>query len=251
MVTNRVEFPNEDSFKEAVTFYAMEWDTEYFGVSSAKAILHKPLSQTEWHKLSRKFKDYQFISIENRNAEPANARLIGKFTSAYLVDVNIQFRKNIESGERCPSTVHIYQGLEHNEKILQMADFPYSKFTEDPELAARAGYEVYHHWIANSFGKENKFFAISRGTFDEINGFLLHSYTDQICTIELIHVAKDFFRVGVGTSLVRSIENAAFERGCTEIGVGTQMRNLNAINFYNKVGFRQIGCHQVFHIWKT
>lgn len=46
-------------------------------------------------KLQAKFKDYQFISITNQNSEPINTQLIGKDTSAFLADVNIQFVKNL------------------------------------------------------------------------------------------------------------------------------------------------------------
>lgn len=33
-----------------ISFYELKWDTEFFGVKSAKAVLHKPLSLYEWRK---------------------------------------------------------------------------------------------------------------------------------------------------------------------------------------------------------
>ena len=39
------------NIENTVTFYELKWDTEFFGVTSAKAILHKPLSLNEWDEL--------------------------------------------------------------------------------------------------------------------------------------------------------------------------------------------------------
>ena len=231
-----------------VTFYDLQWDTDYFGVACAKAILHEPLENNQWNELKMKFKDYQFISIQNTNSEPTNTRLIGRDTKAFLVDVNIQFVKKLENDYVMPETVKIYQNMKLNEQIVEMANFKISKFTEDPELAKRGGTDVYRHWLINSFGREDKYFAVTRDCNDEINGFLLHSYLDNSCTVELIAVSREKTSSGVGTNLFRAIEYGAYKRGCDEIKVGTQVRNFGAINFYQKVGCKQVGCHQVYHL---
>ncbi|MCG8540742.1 MAG: GNAT family N-acetyltransferase [Clostridia bacterium] len=235
--------------KEKVTFYDLQWDTDYFGILCAKAILHKPLDMNQWKKVKERFANYQFVSIENKNSEPTNAWLIGRDTKAFLVDVNIQFKKELENNYDIPETVKIYQGMKLNEKILDMADFKISKFTEDLELVKRGGKDVYRHWLINSFDREDKHFAVSRDSDGEINGFLLHSYLDNICIVELITVSSGKTSGGVGTELFKAIEYMACEYSCEEIKVGTQIRNLLAINFYHKVGCKQVGCHQVYHLW--
>lgn len=235
--------------EDIVTFRELKWDTEYFGVTSAKAILHKPLTQTEWDDLKERFGDYQFISIENRNSEPVNARLIGIDTTAFLADVNIQFKKKLEAVCDMPEAVMIYQAMERDERIIEMGDFQFSKFTEDPELAKRGGSEVYRQRLINSFEKPDKFYAVAEGESGEINGFLLHFYLDRTCTIELIAVSNNVTRGGIGTSLFRAVEYAAYQRGCYEIRVGTQVRNMRAINFYHKCGCKQVECNQVYHLW--
>ena len=143
----------EKNIENAVTFYELKWDTDFFGVTSAKAILHRPLTLNEWDELKNRFKDYQFISIMNKNSEPINAQLIGKDTSAFLADVNIQFEKKLVDLHEMPKNVTIHQALERNDQIIEIADFQFSKFTEDPELAKRGGDQVYRQWLINSFGK--------------------------------------------------------------------------------------------------
>ncbi|MGP4079203.1 GNAT family N-acetyltransferase [Pseudalkalibacillus sp. R45] len=237
------------NIEDAVTFNELKWDTDFFGVSSSKAILHRPLTLHEWDELKTKFKGYQFISIMNMNSEPINAQLIGKDTSAFLVDVNIQFEKRIVGLDEKPKSVTIHQALEKNNQVIEIAEFQFSKFTEDPELAQRGGDQVYQQWLINSFGKTDKFYALSKDEIGDINGFLLFSYGDNACVIELIAVSQKETKGGIGTSLFKAVEYGAHQQGVKEIKVGTQVRNLGAINFYHKVGCKQVGCHQVYHLW--
>lgn len=233
----------------AVSFYRLEWDTDFFRVNCAKAILHEPLNLDDWNNLKNRFKEYEFISIENRNSEPINAQFIGKETTSFLADVNMQFKKRLAGRYEMPQNIEIHQGLERNEQVIEMTEFKFSKFTEDPELVKRGGNQIYRQWLINSFGKQEKHFALSKNEAGEINGFLLHSYSDNACVVELIAVSKNAAQRGIGTGLFSAVENEAYERGCDEIRVGTQVRNLGAINFYHKVGCKQVGCHQVYHLW--
>lgn len=237
------------SIENAALLSDLKWDTKYFGVTSAKAVLNRPLTFSEWTELQFKFRDYQFVSITNQNSEPVNTQLIGKNTSAFLADVNIQFRKKLTGRKEMPSNVSIYRSLERNEQIIEIADFQFSKFTEDPELAARGGSQVYHQWLINAFAKPDKLYALSKDEMGNINGFVLFSYSDNTCVIELIAVSKNETTSGIGTSLFKAVEYATLEHGYDEIKVGTQIRNMRAINFYHKVGCKQIGCHQVYHLW--
>ncbi|MFJ7974810.1 GNAT family N-acetyltransferase [Peribacillus sp. NPDC096379] len=237
------------NIENAVTFNKLKWDTDFFGVTSAKAILHRPLTLDEWNELKTSFKDFQFISIENQHSEPVNAQMIGKDISAFLVDVNIQFVKKIIGPNEMPKNVTSHQSLERNDQMIEIADFQFSKFTDDPELAKRGGDQIYRQWLINSFGKPDKFYALSKDEMGDINGFLLFSYSDNACVIELIAVSQSETKGGIGTSLFKAVEYAAYQRGFNEIKVGTQARNMGAINFYHKVGCKQVGCHQVYHLW--
>lgn len=235
--------------KKLVTFNELSWDTDFFGVTSAKVTLHKPLTLNEWLELKIRFKDYQFISIINKNSEPINAQFIGNDTTAFLADVNIQFEKKLVGLNEKPINVTIHQALEKNDQVIGIADFQFSKFTEDPELNERGGKQVYQHWLINSFGKTDKFYALSKDESGYINGFLLFSYADSTCVIELIAVSQKDTKGGIGTSLFKAVEYEANQQDVIEIKVGTQVRNLGAINFYHKIGCKQVGCHQVYHLW--
>ncbi len=247
------------------SFKELDWDTKFFGVSCAKAVIFAPLSEPEWATLLPEVSRFEFVSIENRNSEPSNARRIGTVTQAFLADVNVQFEKKLESdtvsegvsegmSERMSevghaSSVQFYPAMERDEQILNMAIFEHSKFISDPELKKRGGDRVYREWLSNAFGKEDKFFAVAGNESGAVTGYLLYSCSDKICTIELISVSGIVRQAGVGSALFRAVEKDALDRGCDTLRVGTQARNTGAVNFYHKCGCKQIGCHSVYHLW--
>jgi len=237
--------------EDTVTFKELNWDTEFFGVTSAQLILHRSVTLDEWKILKTKLKNYQFVSIVNVNSEPVNAQLVGKNTTAFLVDVNIQFEKKLGCLDlwKVPENITINQAMERNDQIIEVANFCFSKFTEDPELARRGGDQVYSHWLINSFGKLDKYYAISRNPTGDINGFVLFSYSTNTCVIELIAVSQKEIKRGIGSSLFKAVEIAAYQKDSNRIKVGTQIRNTAAINFYQSVGCKQVACNQVYHLW--
>ena len=236
--------------EKVLTFEELTWDSDFFGIKSAKVILHRSLAINEWENLKVKFCDYQFIAIVNRNSDPVNAQLIAKDTSSFLADINIQFEKKLVETNEMPRNVTTYQALERDDRIIEIADFQHSRFLSDPELAKRGGKYVYQEWIINAFEKPEKYYILSKDEKGIINGFLLCSYFKKTCVIELISVSKEVSKSGIGTSLFRAVEYTAYQRDCNKIKVGTQMRNLNAINFYHKVGCKQVECHEIYHLWE-
>jgi ribosomal protein S18 acetylase RimI-like enzyme len=240
----------EVKINNAATIYDLEWDTQFFGVSCAKAILHRSLDVSEWKQLKETFLKYDFISIENTNSEPVNAQFIGMHTNAFLADVNIQFvKENLEERE-IDECIAINKEMKEESQILELVNFTYSKFIEDPKLKVRNGTDVYKHWILNSFQKPEKHFAVYRNETGSIDGFLLHSFEGDSCIIELIAVRTRSSKSGIGSKLFFSVESSAMKRGVNNICVGTQIRNRSAINFYHKNNCKQIGCHQVYHLWR-
>jgi len=103
-------------------------------------------------------------------------------------------------------------------------------------------------WFDAYVGKPDKLFAVSRCD-GEVNGLLLHSYSGDSCTVELLAVSPKATRRGIGSALFRAVEYDAFCRGAKEIRVGTQVRNIPALNLYSKLGCKVVGCHQIYHMW--
>lgn len=235
--------------KMDVNFHELKWDTDYFGIKCAKAIMYSPVTVDVWNELKKNFQKYDFISIENKNLEPSNTRLIAKDTNAFHADINVQFSKTTKQINEVSDTVHIEKNMKKDDRIIEMAYFKFSKFIEDPGFAQRGGENVYRQWVINSFEKPDKFFAVSEDENGKYNGFILFSYIGKTSRIELFSVAKECIGKGIARNLFDAYEKEANNNGCDKIIVGTMIRNIDAINFYRHMGFKLDGCNQVYHLW--
>jgi dTDP-4-amino-4,6-dideoxy-D-galactose acyltransferase len=240
-------------FQNKVIFKELNWDTNFFGVKSARVEFEQELSISQWENFKNEIEAYEFVSILNYNSNPLNAQLIGKETTAFLADVNIQFEKELEYVVYEYKRVDTQPSLTLNEQtqIKKMTEFKYSKFIEDPFLKKRNGSKVYKSWLSSAFIDSSKFFLLSRDEKNSINGYVLYSFKDDYCVIELISVGVDVRKSGVGTYLIKSLEDVVRNKKCNKIRVGTQVRNFEAINFYQRLGYKQIECNQVYHLWNT
>lgn len=229
----------------------LDWDTSFFEISCAKVILSEPLHKSDWKQVKHEINNYDFVSIVNENSEPLNAQFIGKETNAFLADVNIQFEKKtpFEQVSMESKSISFSSMVEESDEILKLSDFSFSKFVEDPGLRSRGGDKVYYEWLRNSFRRPDKFFAISYDEQKSINGYLLYSINNMKCVIELIASSQDKRIKGVGTRLFNALESRLLNEDIEVINVGTQLKNTGAINFYHKLGFKQINSHQIYHLW--
>lgn len=230
----------------------LEWDTKFFGVNSAKVILKAEISTNDINEILEKLKKqkFQFVTIQNVNNNDNNNFFIKDIGRAFLVDINIQFEKKINLNEKdlnCKK-IKIQNNMQYNQDILDIAmeSFVYSRFINDKNL--KNGDKVYYEWTKNSFGNKDKFFCIYQ-TNVKINGYLLFSIENNEIIIELIAVNKQLKGKGIGSKLIKGVENFAKEKGIKCIKVGTQLNNINAQNFYVGCGFKHITNHSIYHLW--
>lgn len=230
----------------------LQWDTDYFGIESARVDLYGIASQDEQNTLIQFCRDYEFVTIFNQGNLSENNRWIGERTQAFLADMNIQFIKSLENDpghSDAPFTV--VDKLSRNDKIIQIASeaFEYSRFFNDPKLPPKQAGNIYKHWTECAFGQEGKYFVI--GDRDNgAEGYILFSLDGDACIIELIAVSPQYQGRRVGQSMLRAMESFVFERGLKRIKVGTQVCNTSAIRFYSKMGYCFSGCNSLYHLWK-
>ena len=237
-----------DNKNSAFSIEQLDWDTEFFGYKTGKAILNKPLSDFEWSSLHKQLHEYELSVIKNLNSEICNAQLIARYTNAFLAEESIILTKKLTGTATIPDNVEIHSNYPRDERMIEMANYIGSRFVEDPMLKEHGGAEVYRQWLINSFEKEDKIFGLSK-TGEDLNGYILFSFTGSNCFGELMNVAPTSLRNGIATGLFAAMEATAYQRGCMEISLGAQLKNYKAINLYHKIGYRQTACHQVYHLW--
>lgn len=116
-------------------------------------------------------------------------------------------------------------------------------------LKKRNGYLVYSEWLKNACKDANKYFALLMSK-DNVCAYILFNIDNNVGTIELVKVAKEYQGQHIATSMIESIEKFLADKNITKLRVGTQVNNIPAINLYHSIGFKEISRTSVFHLWK-
>lgn len=229
----------------------LQWDTDYFGVSSARVNINDVIDEQGQDEILKFCKDYDFVTISNLNNIKENNHWIGNRTNAFLVDMNIQFIKVlVDKPDYQDEKTYVVNCLSRNEQIVNIASmsFNYSRFFNDPKLPQEQAKNIYLHWTECAFGQENKYFVISERE-GNVAGYILFSFNGDISVIELIAVDEKYQGQRVGKSLIDKMESFVIDQGIRKIKVGTQVNNISAVQFYTKMGFKYLSCGSMYHLW--
>lgn len=225
------------------------WDTNFFKIKCGKLTLFSELLLVNWQKVVESINNYDFVTIDNRNSNSANAWFIGENIHAPIVDINIQFTKDVSAIIVNDYSQYITNNQQYDDQIISLSNFEHSRFITDPRLKMRGGNAVHANWVKNAFDRSDKYFVIMK-IESSVSGFLLYSFSenDSICTIELISSAVK--NKGIGQKMISIVQSHAAAKCCSSLVVGTQISNINAMNFYSKCGFKIARNSQIFHFWQ-
>ena len=229
----------------------LEWDTEFFGVKSAKVVLKEEINKNDIDEIVSiaNKENYKFITINNLNNNNTNNFYLQYIKNMFLTDVNIQLVKKVEEPhEEADKHIIIKNNMEYNKEILEISkeSFVYSRFYNDKKL--KNSEDIYLKWAENAFNKTDKYYCVYKNA-EEIAGYTLFSVEDEILIIELIAVNKNIQEKGIGSKLINVLNKYAYENNLKEIHVGTQINNINAQNFYVKNGFKHSTNNTIYHWW--
>lgn len=230
----------------------LQWDTDYFGVSSARVNLSGIVDEKGQDEIIEFCKDYEFVTISNLDNAKENNHWIGTRTNAFLADMNIQFLKVLaDKPDYQDEKTYVVTNLSRNEQIVDIArkSFQYSRFFNDPKLPKTQAKNIYLHWTECAFGHENKYFVICERE-GNVAGYILLSINDVSSVIELIAVEEKYQGQRVGKSLIQTMETFVIDKEIKKIKVGTQVNNISAAQFYSKMGFTYVSCGSVYHLWR-
>jgi len=230
----------------------LQWDTQYFGVRSARVNLYKVVDKQEQEEIIRFCKDYDFVTISNFGNMKENNYWIGNRTNAFLTDINIQFTKTPTIKQKHENDkIFVMNCLPKDAQIIDIAKraFNYSRFFADPNLPVEKAKNIYVNWTECAFDKDNKYFVIFKKE-SEVLGYLLFSNDGDTSIIELIAVDVRYQGQNVGRTLINAMESFIIDLGIKRIRVGTQINNISAVEFYTRVGFKYSNCISIYHLWK-
>jgi ribosomal protein S18 acetylase RimI-like enzyme len=166
-----------------------------------------------------------------------------------VVDVNITLEVAGSNAQR--ATIQGDIGIaRHDERdaVLEIAEscFRFSRFHLDPQIPDEAANRVKRKWIEAYFdGTRGEELLVARED-GRPRGFLAVLRVEDAAVIDLVGVARDAQRRGLGAALVSSFakrhETAAILR------VGTQTANTPSLRLYSRFGFAIERAAYVFHL---
>lgn len=230
----------------------LKWDTEYFGISSARVNLLGVADEDDIRQIMEFCQAYEFVTIANLYNRKENNLWIGQSTKAYLTDINMQFVKQVSDISNYNGNIQISNNFDLSQRILDIAKeaFVYSRFFNDPRLDAALAAKIYRQWTLEAFKREDKYFCVYFK--DKIAaGFLLFNIDKgaDCSLIELVAVDKRYRGQKIGVSLLNASETFIGKAGISKIKVGTQGDNTAAMQLYTNCGFKYSYCSSIYHYW--
>jgi ribosomal protein S18 acetylase RimI-like enzyme len=236
---------------EYFIFKKLLWDTENLNLDTYELVFKKGLIDNAIQEIKFLHNIKGLIYIKNPTNYRENSKYIGINTKSVLYDTNITLKCNIKKEENIELIDYNYKILSHlHSSIDDLINYAHSRFFKDLEFSNKSRTNIYLEWIRNAQKSDDKMF-ITLEYQSEVLGFLLYSEHNFVFTIELISIKKIYQNMQLGSKLIKILKNEALKKNINEIFVGTQISNIQAINFYIKNGFLVVNTTDIYHWWKV
>lgn len=220
----------------------LAWDSNFFKRKIGELkISHGPFSRIEAALKSAKTEGFQYIICKIEFQDTSLVRFL-ESSGFYLSDLGITWSMRTErfshpwsSGKekmRKSAAVATVKDIPALKKITKSL-FLESRFYNDPFFSKEEADSLYLAWIENSV----------KGQAADIvfwipgEGFITCKKNSRSGEIVLVGVKKGSRGKGIGTTLVEEAMRWFAVQGLDSVSVRTQLRNLDAMNFYLKLGF--------------
>lgn len=153
------------------------------------------------------------------------------------IDVNITFRREPAPVAAGTAGGGVRDGLpEDRDAVVAIAEHDYSvsRFHLDPEIPDAVARAIKRDWVDNFFRGARGDRLLVADREGQVIGFLLVLDGTDASVIDLIAVATEARGHGAGTALVCALAESRPDR---PVVAGTQVSNVGALRFYERLGF--------------
>lgn len=167
------------------------------------------------------------------------------------VDLLLNFNNVSEASYSDCNVTEFKSGLFNVEKLYPIAAMvsKESRFRNDRNFDSSRIDELYRKWIYNScfnaFADKVYIYAEN----DKVNGFCIFKIDKGDVRLSLVGVEEGHKRKGIGRAMLLNAAEHYKSMGYEKCYVCTQMKNISAINFYIKNGFKFDKTILVYHKW--
>ncbi len=229
----------------------LQWDSDFFGYKVVRVIFDE---NGLWKY------DYIIDEIKETNvrltylysppsARELNDRIVS--SGGILVDKKTIFIKSAEKHTTFNNRISEWNKSKPNQKLVNLALNAgiYSRFFLDNNFSNNEYERLYTKWLLKSVSGELALKTIIAKNEREITGFITLGKNNMRADIGLVSVDPFFRGKGIGSDLVKYADNLSFNMGFDQIGVVTQLDNVNACKLYTHCGFKIDSITDVYHLW--
>jgi dTDP-4-amino-4,6-dideoxy-D-galactose acyltransferase len=228
----------------------LKWDSACFGYAVGEVII-SDLKRNEFEAL--------YGECSNMGLKLCYIYPNDSFSVDVLIENNIKlvvnkvtFFRNLDiSKVESQDNIRSYDHPNQFTTIKELAfnSGKYSRFKLDSNFRNNEFETLYTRWIENSIDRisaDDVLVYILEGI---IVGFVTYKIYNNKIVIGLIAVEEGYKGIGIGKGLMNQVENLAYKENKNLIEVTTQKENVNAVRFYQKIGYLEKKSLPVFHLW--
>lgn len=230
-------------------FKLLPWDTKLFGYPVA-AITKEDVSGTELKILLKLLIKKGTKLVYWTRKKPS---LVAKQLSGSLVDTKVKYLYVLNDERRHHNSCifsYLHQPVDDQILSLALQSGNYSRFKTDTHFKHKEFQLLYSEWIRKSLaGKIAKEVLIYQDNKENKIGLLTLDIRKNNATIGLLAVDKSTRSIGIGSQLIQEAVYHAQQNSVRSITVSSQVDNVAACKFYEKMGFVEIGREYIYHFW--
>lgn len=236
-----------------VYFKYLEWDSGFFKVNSYMLDLDQSnlkASSLVKSEIESKLKD-SFVSVKlDTNSDFQIVSLLQDYGFKYIdTEVTLEFKDSCLVKEKgITNNVYVTKEIANaNLPYKQLGDaFSLTRFHADTNIPSDKADELWVNYLKNYNLSERKHMFTAK-VKDEIAGVILVDLNNKVATLAFVSIIDGFRGLGVGTVLINKVIESF---PSYTIRTGTQVKNINALNFYISNGFSKIyKTSTVLHRW--
>jgi len=221
-----------------------DWDSKYFNKSVGA------VSLTSQIPFGLEPSSYDLLYV--RSSSPFNLE-IPSFSETYAEVKIIYSKNNLQRNDNASLPMHSFSELNMEPSALYELAYEsgkYSRFNLDAHFTTSDFKTLYTQWVdASVAGTWAKDVLVALRD-SEVVGFVTYQVHDDIGQIGLIGVAPAHQGSGIGSTLIKSVENELVEQGVFSLNIPTQRNNEAACVFYEKMGYTKREEVHIKHFWK-
>lgn len=223
----------------------LEWDSVFFSMKIGRIDCEKSTTAFLEGILDKaRNDDFKLIYLFSKIEIPQ----IRKY-SPKLYDIKRIYEMDLGNKENDDKITGDYKGKAEDILSLAYQSGIYSRFKLDPNLDSNFFYSLYKEWTVKSIDKSIADYVpvIIGNDGNEAFG-TLKLYNDK-GVIGLFAVDRNHRRKSLGRKVMQSLINYSASKGIKQLEVATQKQNLEACQFYEKIGFNIQSETFIYHIW--